>query len=117
MYKAVIASYSRSAFTMAKKGALINVKPDVLLSEVIKKHPILFVVDGISSVASVPCDTEKLGIDVLISATQKGWVTPPGLAFISVSKKAWEYHKTSNCPKYYFDISQYKNYFLLNFYA
>jgi len=37
MYKAVIASYSRSAFTMAKKGALINVKPDVLLSEVIKK--------------------------------------------------------------------------------
>ena len=37
MYKAVIASYSRSSFTMAKKGALINVKPDVLLSEVIKK--------------------------------------------------------------------------------
>ena len=36
MYKAVIAGYSRSPFTMAKKGALIDIKPDVLLSEVIK---------------------------------------------------------------------------------
>ena len=44
------------------------------ISEVIKKHSLLFVVDGISSVASVPCDTDKLGIDVLISASQKGWV-------------------------------------------
>ena len=36
MYKAVIAGYSRSPFTMAKKGDLINIKPDVLLSEVVK---------------------------------------------------------------------------------
>ena len=36
MYKAVIAGYSRSPFTVAKKGGLIDVKPDVLLSEVIK---------------------------------------------------------------------------------
>ena len=36
MFKSVIAGYSRSPFTIAKKGALINVKPDELLSEVIK---------------------------------------------------------------------------------
>ena len=36
MYKAVIAGYSRSPFTVAKKGCLIDVKPYVLLSEVIK---------------------------------------------------------------------------------
>ena len=36
MYKAVIAGYSRSPFTVAKKGNLIDVKPDVLLSEVVK---------------------------------------------------------------------------------
>ena len=82
-----------------------------LISKIAKKYSLLFVVDGISSVASVPCNTDKLEIDVLISASQKGWVTPPGLAFISVSKKAWDYHYKSDCPKYYFDISQYKNYF------
>jgi|TARA_B110000263_G_C15250495_1_gene483841 aspartate aminotransferase-like enzyme len=82
-----------------------------LISKTAKKYSLLFVVDGISSVASVPCNTDKLGIDVLISASQKGWVTPPGLAFISVSNKAWDYHYKSNCPKYYFDISKYKYYF------
>ena len=81
------------------------------ISKIVTKYSLLFVVDGISSVASVPCETDKLKIDVLISASQKGWVTPPGLAFISVSKKAWNYHKVSSLPKYYFDISQYKNYF------
>ena len=75
-----------------------------------KKYSLLYVVDGISSVASVPCNTDELEIDVLISASQKGWVAPPGLAFMSISEKAWQFHQNSSCPKYYFDISQYKKY-------
>ena len=80
------------------------------ISLLAKKYSLLYVVDGISSVASVPCNTDELNIDVLISASQKGWVAPPGLAFMSVSEKAWQFHQNSSCPKYYFDISQYKNY-------
>ena len=42
---------------------------------------------------------------------RKGWMLPPGLAFISMSKRAWEAHENATMPRFYFDLSAYKSYF------
>ncbi len=48
--------------------------------------------------------TDAWGVDVVVCGSQKGLMLPPGLAFISVSKKAWKLVEESKCPKYYFDL-------------
>ena len=71
----------------------------------------LLLVDGISSVSSIPLKTDEWGCDVVATASQKGWMTPPGLSFISFSEEAWKAHQNSTMPKYYLDMAQYKSYF------
>jgi len=71
----------------------------------------LLLVDGISSVCSLPLRTDAWGCDVVTTASQKGWMLPPGLAFISFSDKAWEAHASATMPRYYFDLSAYKSYY------
>ena len=51
------------------------------------------------------------GCDVISTASQKGWMLPPGLAFVSFSDFAIESYKNSDMPKFYFDIGQYEKYF------
>ena len=71
----------------------------------------LLIVDGISSVCSLPLHTDAWGCDVVASASQKGWMLPPGLAFLSFSDRAWEAHAQSTMPRFYFDMSQYKKFY------
>lgn len=81
------------------------------IAKVVKEFDLLLLVDGISSVCSLPLRTDAWGCDVVATASQKGWGLPPGLAFISFSERAWEAHKTSTMPRFYFDMSMYKRYF------
>lgn len=71
----------------------------------------LLLVDGISSVGSIPLHTDGWQCDVVTSASQKGWMLPPGLGFISFSKQAWEAHEVASMPKLYFELSEYKRYY------
>ena len=71
----------------------------------------LLLVDGISSVCSLPLRTDEWGCDVVATASQKGWMLPPGLAFISMSERAWEAHAEASMPRYYFDMAQYRHYY------
>ena len=71
----------------------------------------LLLVDGISSVCSLPLRTDAWGCDVVVSASQKGWMLPPGLAFISFSARAWCANEKAKMPRFYFDIAQYKKYY------
>ena len=82
------------------------------ISAVVKKeYNKLILVDGISSVCSLPLETDLWDLDVVASASQKGWMLPPGLAFISFSEKAWEAHSRSTMPKFYLDMAEYKRYY------
>lgn len=82
------------------------------ISAVVKKeYNKLILVDGISSVCSLPLETGLWDLDVVASASQKGWMLPPGLAFISFSEKAWEAHSRSTMPKFYLDMAEYKRYY------
>jgi aspartate aminotransferase-like enzyme len=66
----------------------------------------LVVVDGVSSVSSIPVETDGWGLDVVVSGSQKGWMAPPGIAFLAVSQRAWERHASAQTPRYYLGWDQ-----------
>ena len=68
----------------------------------------LLIVDAVTSLGCMNVEIDNWGLDIVISGSQKGFMIPPGLSFIYVSPKAWEYHKKSKCPKFYFDFTKHK---------
>lgn len=74
------------------------------IGKIIKDTPAVLVVDAISSLGAMDLKTDAWFCDVVVSASQKGLMLPPGLGFISVSSKAWKLIDNSKCPKYYFDL-------------
>ncbi|MGD0787089.1 MAG: alanine--glyoxylate aminotransferase family protein [Terracidiphilus sp.] len=64
----------------------------------------LLVVDGITGLGTTHFDVDGWGIDVLIGGSQKAVMIPPGLAYLSVSEKAWAAAEKSTNPRYYFDL-------------
>lgn len=67
-------------------------------------HPALLLVDAVSSVGAVELSMDKWGVDVVVTASQKALMTPPGLAFVAMSERAWEASKTAKMPRFYLDL-------------
>lgn len=78
------------------------------IAKIVKAHGALIIVDAVTSmgVMNLPVDAWK--IDVAVSGSQKGFMIPPGLAFITVSKDAWAKYETNKNPKFYWDWKKYK---------
>ncbi|HEY1258778.1 MAG TPA: aminotransferase class V-fold PLP-dependent enzyme [Stellaceae bacterium] len=66
-------------------------------------HPALFMVDTISSLASIDYRHDEWGVDVTVGGSQKGLMLPPGLGFNAVSKKALAAAETAQLPRSYWD--------------
>jgi len=64
----------------------------------------LLVVDGITGLGTTHFDVDGWGIDILIGGSQKAVMIPPGLAYLSVSERAWAAMETAKNPRYYFDL-------------
>jgi aspartate aminotransferase-like enzyme len=64
----------------------------------------LLIVDGITGLGTTHFDVDGWGIDILIGGSQKAVMIPPGLAYLSVSEKAWAAMEKSKNPRYYFDL-------------
>jgi aspartate aminotransferase-like enzyme len=79
------------------------------IGEVVRKHDRLLIVDAISSLSSIPVETDAWGLDVVVSGSQKGWMVAPGLAFVSMSPRAWEAQARCTTPRFYFDLLKAKN--------
>ncbi len=69
------------------------------------KHPALFLVDTISSLASLPFQMDAWGIDAVVGGSQKGLMNPTGTSFTGVSEKAMAAHRQAKLGRYYFDWS------------
>ncbi len=67
------------------------------------KHPALFMVDAISSLAAMDFRFEEWGVDVAISGSQKGLMLPPGLSFTAASQKAIAASKKAKLPRSYWN--------------
>jgi len=81
------------------------------ISKIIKEmdHPALFIVDAVSSLAITKLETDAWNIDVVITASQKGLMLPPGMGLVSISSKGWEYYKESTMPRWYWDYKAVKD--------
>ena len=80
------------------------------VSAVVKEFDKLLLVDAISSLGCIDLPTDDWKCDVVVTASQKGFMVPPGLAFASVSQKAWEAHDKARMPRFYWDFSKAKSY-------
>jgi len=77
------------------------------LASIVKKYKdTLFIVDAISALVAHDLRTDEWGIDIMVAGSQKGVMLPPGLAFVSVSEKAWAKAEKSKLPKFYFNFKK-----------
>jgi aspartate aminotransferase-like enzyme len=74
------------------------------IAKLVNETDALLVVDGITGLGTTHFDVDGWGIDVLIGGSQKAVMIPPGLAYLSVSEKAWAAMEKSKNPCYYFDL-------------
>jgi aspartate aminotransferase-like enzyme len=74
------------------------------IAKLVKETDALLIVDGITGLGTTHFDVDGWGIDVLIGGSQKAVMIPPGLAYLSVSEKAWAAMEKSKNPRYYFDL-------------
>jgi len=84
-----------------------GVRHDVeAVASLLKKHEsgALLVVDAITGLSTTHLDVDGWGVDVIIGGSQKAVMIPPGLAYLSLSDKAWAVVETSKNPRYYFDL-------------
>ena len=68
------------------------------------KSDAVLVVDGITGLGTTHFDADEWGVDILIGGSQKAVMIPPGLAYCSVSEKAWALMGNALNPRYYFDL-------------
>ncbi|HKA07053.1 MAG TPA: alanine--glyoxylate aminotransferase family protein [Gemmataceae bacterium] len=77
--------------------------------KIVAKTPALLVVDGISGLGAMECRTDDWHIDICVSGSQKALMLPPGLAYVSVSPKAWRVIESNTAAKnFYFDLKRYR---------
>src|SRR5204862_7004478 len=74
----------------------------------VAKTGAIFVVDAITGLGTMPLDIDGWGLDVVIGGSQKAFMIPPGLAFLSISPKAWKFAETATLPHFYFNFKKEK---------
>ena len=82
-------------------GALHDIEA---LAGLTRIRPSLLVVDAVSALGADNLQMDNWGVDVVVSCSQKGLMTPPGLAFAALNQRAWDAVERSNLPKYYLDF-------------
>jgi aspartate aminotransferase-like enzyme len=98
--KAVVITHSETSTGVMNDLQTIN--------RYVKAHGALIIVDAVTSLGAAHVPVDEWGLDVVASGSQKGYMIPPGLAFVSVSEKAWEAYKTAKLPRFYLDLGKYR---------
>lgn len=97
-YRAVLVTQSETS-----TGVLNDVRA---IREAMGDHPALLMVDAISGLGAIPLETDAWGVDVAVAASQKALMSPPGLAFLSVSDRAWAAAERCATPRFYLDFAR-----------
>ena len=98
--KAVIITHSETS-----TGVINDLKA---INQEVKNHEkAITIADCVTSLGACNIPMDEWGIDVIASGSQKGYMIPPGLSFVAMSKRAWDANNQSNLPKFYLDLKQY----------
>ncbi len=99
--KAVILTHSETS-----TGVINDLKT---ISSYIRNHnKALSIIDCVTSIGACNVPVDEWGLDIVASGSQKGYMIPPGLSFVSMSKKAWQASENSNLPKFYLNLKSYR---------
>ena len=98
--KAVILTHSETSTGVINDLQAIN-------KEVKNHGKALTIADCVTSLGACNIPMDEWGIDVIASGSQKGYMIPPGLSFVAMSKRAWEANSVSDLPRFYLDLKQY----------
>jgi aspartate aminotransferase-like enzyme len=97
----------RAVFIQATETSTAVMNDVRALGEAVKNYPeTALVVDAITGLGTSDLRVEEWGLDIVIGGSQKAVMIPPGLAFASVSEKAWGLIAKSKLPRYYFDFAK-----------
>jgi aspartate aminotransferase-like enzyme len=78
------------------------------IAAVVRESGKLFLLDSVSGAGAAELEIDEWGVDVCVTASQKAWGAPPGVAMVTMSPRAWKAYEKSNLPKSYFDLAAYK---------
>jgi aspartate aminotransferase-like enzyme len=97
----------RAVFIQATETSTAVMNDVQALGEAVKNYPeTVLVVDAITGLGTSDLRIQDWGLDIVIGGSQKAVMIPPGLAFASVSEKAWSFIAKSRLPRYYFDFAK-----------
>jgi aspartate aminotransferase-like enzyme len=82
----------------ALAAAVREVAPDALL-----------VVDAISALGAVPFEMDAWGLDLVVTGSQKAWMSAPGMAMAAVGPRAWAAGETAKMPRFYLDLKRHRD--------
>ncbi len=105
--KAVILTHSETS-----TGVINDLQ---MISSHIRNHKqALSIIDCVTSIGACNVPVDEWELDIVASGSQKGYMIPPGLSFISMSTKAWQASEDSNLPKFYLNLKSYRKSLLSN---
>jgi len=96
-----------TTLTETSTGALNDMKS---FGEISDRFDAFFIVDGVAGIGADFCQQKDWHIDMLIGASQKALMAPPGISFISTSRRMVERIKKSDLPRYYFNLRLYEKF-------
>jgi aspartate aminotransferase-like enzyme len=76
------------------------------LAPAVRAHGAISLVDSISGLGASEFRMDEWGYDAVVAASQKGFASPPGVAMVSLSERAWARCASSRLPRYYFDLQR-----------
>ncbi len=76
------------------------------IAKVVREADRLLLVDAVSSLGAIPMEMDGWGLDVVVTGSQKGWMVPPGLAFVCLSERAWKANESARMPRFYLDAAR-----------
>jgi aspartate aminotransferase-like enzyme len=97
---------ARAVYMQASETSTCVLHPVAKIAEMTRARDTLLVVDGITAVGVLPMPMDALGIDVLVTGSQKALMLPPGLAFVALSPRAWKAVEQAKLPRFYFDFKR-----------
>lgn len=97
---------ARALYVQASETSTTALHPVEAIAALTRTRDTLLVVDGITAVGALDLSLDRLGIDALVTGSQKGLMLPPGLAFASLSARAWKACDTATLPRFYFDFKR-----------
>ncbi|MDX2181663.1 MAG: alanine--glyoxylate aminotransferase family protein [Bryobacteraceae bacterium] len=84
-------------------GAMHNIQA---MAAAVKKTEALMIVDAITGIGTMPLDIDGWGLDLVVGGSQKAFMIPPGIAFVTISQKAWKAGESAKLPRFYFDLKK-----------